>query len=134
MGPIRPMLRDAEVTEQQWRVLRVLDNAGPMEPTTLSEAALLYPPSVARIVRDLVERRLVIRSAHPTDKRRAVLSISPSGAALMKRTSAQTIAKLNDYTTQFGQERLAHLIAELQALTLAIGPSDPGVADRESEP
>ena len=81
MGPIRPMLRDADVTEQQWRVLRVLDNAGPMEPTALSEAALLYPPSVARILRDLVERGLVSRSAHPTDRRRAVLSLSPAGAA-----------------------------------------------------
>jgi homoprotocatechuate degradation regulator HpaR len=126
MGPIRPMLRDVGVTEQQWRVMRVLDNAGSLEPTTLSEAALLYPPSVARIVRELVERGLVSRLPHPTDRRRAVLSLSRSGRLLMSKTSMLTLKKLDDYAQRFGPARLAALVTELRAFSEAIREDEPG--------
>lgn len=125
MGPIRPMLRDAGVTEQQWRVLRVLDDQGQMEPTALAEAALLYAPSVARIVRDLVERGMVVRAPHGADRRRAILTLSPTGAELMHRTSELTMVKLDDYADRFGRERLLQLVAELRALIDAIGPGQP---------
>lgn len=121
MAPIRPMLRNAEVTEQQWRVLRVLDDAGQMEPTALADAALLYPPSVARIVRDLIERGLVTRTAHPTDRRRALLTLSSSAEALVRETSRQTIAQLDHYAERFGAARLDRLVEELRALIAAIG-------------
>ncbi|QNA85498.1 MarR family transcriptional regulator [Sphingomonas sp. So64.6b] len=121
MSPIRPMLRDAAVTEHQWRVLRVLDDHGYIEPTALAGTALLYAPSVARILKDLVERGLVLRAPHPGDGRRSVLSLSNAGKSLMRRTSAKTVAKLDDYTEQFGQERITALITELKALTEAIG-------------
>lgn len=121
MGPIRPMLREAAVTEQQWRVLRVLEDRGPMEPTALAEAALLYAPSVARILKELVERDMVVRASHPGDKRRAVLSLAPPGKKLMRRTSQITIAKLDEYAERFGRDRLARLVEELQALTAEIG-------------
>lgn len=133
MAPIRPMLRDAAVTEQQWRVLRVLDDRGPMEPTTLADAALLYAPSVARILKELVERGMVRRAPHPGDRRRAVLSLAPTGVALMRATSIQTMAKLDDYAERFGRDRLDRLIAELQSLIQAIGP-EPVAGDRPLQP
>jgi len=121
MAPIRPMLRDAAVTEHQWRVLRVLDDHGFIEPTALADTALLYPPNVARLLKDLVERGLVLRAPHPGDGRRSVLSLSKAGKSLMRRTSVKTVAKLDDYTRQFGQERIEALIGELKALTETIG-------------
>jgi homoprotocatechuate degradation regulator HpaR len=125
MGPIRPMLRDVGVTEQQWRVIRVLDKAGSLEPTTLSEAALLYPPSVARIVRELVERGLISRSPHPTDRRRAILSLSRSGELLMSKTSLLTLQKLDGYAERFGPARLTALVSELRAFSEAIREDEP---------
>jgi homoprotocatechuate degradation regulator HpaR len=127
MSPIRPMLRTAEVTEQQWRVLRVLGDSGPMEPTALAAEALLYAPSVARILKELVERKLVVREPHPADRRRAILSLSADGRRLVRRTSDQTAEKLNEYMDLFGRERMAALLDELQAFTRAIGPAEmPG--------
>lgn len=120
MAPIRPMLRNANVTEQQWRVLRVLDHAGPTDPTGLAEAALLFAPSVARILKELVERGLILRAPHARDRRRAVLTLSPSGKALVRETSRQTMALLTDYAARFGEQRLERLIAELRAFTAAI--------------
>ena len=120
MAPIRPVLAKAGVTEQQWRVLRVLDDSGPIDLKTLAEAALLFGPSVTRILKDLVERGLVIRQANPRDGRGAIVSLSASGQTLIADTASHTVQQLNHYARKFGDKRLKRLIAELQALTGAI--------------
>jgi homoprotocatechuate degradation regulator HpaR len=120
MAPIRPHLREAGVTEQQWRVLRVLDGAEDTDPTTLAHAALLFAPSVSRIVKDLVERGLVIRRDDPADGRRSILSLSETGRALIREAAGHTMRVLDEYEDRFGRERLARLIDELRELTAAI--------------
>lgn len=134
MAPFRPMLRDAGVTEQQWRVLRVLDNQGPTDPTRLANLALLYSPSVARILRELADRKLIIRKQDPTDLRRAVISLSNSGRALIRETSRYTVRALNEYTERFGAERLERLIDELRAFTETIAPLAPQSEQKEGRP
>jgi homoprotocatechuate degradation regulator HpaR len=120
MVPIRPMLAGAGVTEQQWRVLRVLDDAGPVDLKTLAESALLFGPSVTRILKDLVERGLVVRQPNPKDGRGAIVSLSARGRALIEETAAHTLQQLSIYSKKFGDKRLKNLIAELQALIAAI--------------
>jgi homoprotocatechuate degradation regulator HpaR len=120
MAPIRPVLTQAGVTEQQWRVLRVLDDSGPTDLKTLADSALLFGPSVTRILKDLVERGLVIRQANPKDGRGAIVSLSASGQALIAETAAHTIQQLNIYARKFGDKRLKSLIAELKAFAAAI--------------
>ena len=45
MQPIREMLAATGLTEQQWRVLRVLSEAGPVDATEVSDRAGLLLPS-----------------------------------------------------------------------------------------
>jgi homoprotocatechuate degradation regulator HpaR len=120
MAPIRPFLRAAGVTEQQWRVLRVLGDDGGIDASRLADAALLHPPSVTRILRELVERGLVARRASPDDGRRAILVLEPEGRALVERTAVHTLGVLEAIGRRFGEARLAALRAELAALTAAI--------------
>jgi homoprotocatechuate degradation regulator HpaR len=120
MAPIRPVLAEAGVTEQQWRVLRVLDDSGPTDLKTLADSALLFGPSVTRILKDLVERGFVTRQANPKDGRGAIVSLSSSGQALIAETASHTIQQLNLYARKFGDKRLKNLIAELKALAAAI--------------
>lgn len=120
MAPIRPMLAAAGVTEQQWRVLRVLDDSGPIDLKTLAESALLFGPSVTRILKDLVERGLVTRAANPKDGRGAIVSLSKSGKDLIEETASHTAQLLSLYRRKFGDKRLKKLISELKALTVAI--------------
>jgi Transcriptional regulators len=124
MAPIRPLLREAGVTEQQWRVLRVLTDEGPLEPTGLAEAALLHAPSVTRILRELGDRGFTERRRDPTDGRRAIIAISPAGRHLVTETSARTLRLLNRYREEFGNERLAALQRELRELARTIEESD----------
>lgn len=120
MAPIRPKLRDANVTEQQWRVLRVLNDRGPIDPTSLADAALLFAPSVTRILKDLVDRRLVTRAADPNDRRRSIIALTVEGRTLIAETAAHTRAMIQSYGERFGAARLDHLLAELRAFTHAI--------------
>lgn len=120
MTPIRPMLSRAGVTEQQWRVLRVLNDLGPIDLKTLAQSALLFGPSVTRILKDLIQRDLVSRQPNPLDGRGAIVSLSAKGRLLIEETASHTLQQLNRYSRRFGDKRLKGLIAELQALIAAI--------------
>ena len=83
MGPIRAMLSDVGITEQQWRVLRVLDEGGAQEPTVIAEKACLLLPSLTRILQKLSEKGFIERTPDKTDRRKQVVSITAAGAMLM---------------------------------------------------
>ncbi|MEO7467150.1 MAG: MarR family transcriptional regulator [Sphingobium limneticum] len=117
MNPIRPYLRQVGLTEQQWRVLRVLSDEGALDSTRLASAALLGPPTVTRIVRELMDRGLIER--HPDDKdgRRSLIALRHEGAALVNLTGLHTVALTELLREKFGAERLDKLRDELVALT-----------------
>lgn len=125
MAPIRPVLRDANVTEQQWRVLRVLGEQDELDAATITQLAMLLPPSVTRILRELEERKLVKRRPDDRDGRRSIVSITAKGRQLMAATAKHTRMIIAAYTEAFGQERLDNLIKELAALQAAIEPFRP---------
>lgn len=106
MAPLRVHLRRADVTEQQWRVLRVLGDGGAMDARSIARQALLYAPSVTRILKELNDRGLITRGSDPDDARRTVVSITAQGRALMEETAQHTTALLADYGQAFGEERL----------------------------
>lgn len=83
MGPIRAMLADVGITEQQWRVLRVLHEEGPLEPTRIAETACLLLPSLTRILQKLEEKGLIRRRRDAQDKRKQIIEVTPDGAALI---------------------------------------------------
>lgn len=121
MTPIRPILRDANITEQQWRVLRVLSEQESMDAATIAETALLYAQSVSRIIRELTSRGLIVKTIDKNDNRRLLILITEEGQSLLDNTKEQTLKILGGYEARFGARRLALLREELQALTLAIG-------------
>ena len=122
---IRPILRDADITEQQWRVLRVLIDEGAIDASAVASGALLRPASVTRILRELQARKLVKREADPTDARRSILRVSPTGRALVDETVEVTFQMLSRHTAAFGSKRLQSLMSELAFLTEKIkGPGE----------
>lgn len=106
MAPIRPHLRNAGITEQQWRVLRVLNDNGVLEAGAVARNALLYAPSVTRIVKDLQQRGLVDRQTDPDDARRSRISITAQGKGFVQETARETRKLLDIYDEAFGSERL----------------------------
>jgi len=117
MGPIRAMLSDAGVTEQQWRVLRVLAERGATDATEIAREACLLMPSLTRILQYLENNGLCSRSAHPTDRRRHVVEITPDGYALIDRNIDNSNRIFAELETEFGKDRIEKLLDLLNELS-----------------
>ena len=125
MAPIRPLLRQANFTEQQWRVLRVLSDGGPLDVASLAERAMLHGPSLTRILKELGDRGLTVRELDQSDRRRSIVNITPPGREAIDETAAHTVLLIKRYAEVFGRERLAALLAELAAFREALEPFAP---------
>ena len=123
--PIRRMLADAGVSEPQWRILRVLSEAGPMSGQDLARAACLQPASVSRLLQTMVEKDQIARAQDMANRRRQVVSIRPAGSEILSRYGAVSRRITDDVARRFGErnyEMLLDLLEELAALD--IGTTD----------
>jgi len=117
MAPIRDMLRASGVTEQQWRVLRILSEFGPQDLTEIARQACLLMPSLSRMIRSLADNGLVIRASDAKDRRRQTVVISPAGQQLIDDNLVQATQIAANYRNQLGAERyelLLDLLTELE--------------------
>jgi homoprotocatechuate degradation regulator HpaR len=121
MARMRPILRAHGVTEQQWRVLRILSGVKEIEVTALSRRALLHPPSLTRILRDLTSRKLVVRRSDEADMRRGLVSIAAKGRAMIEETGPEVAAANQEIDRLYGAERGKRLREMLSALEQALG-------------
>jgi homoprotocatechuate degradation regulator HpaR len=129
MARLRPVLRTHGVTEQQWRVLRTVQDLQETELTALAERVFLLPPSLSRIVRDLEARGLIVRRPSAQDQRRALVSLAPGGEALIHRVEPALQAVRLEMRRLYGVDRLRALEGLLDALEAALGPGPPTMGD-----
>ena len=120
IAPLRALLREDRITEPQWRVLRVINDRGATDATGLAEVSLLRAPSVTRILKELEERKLIIREPDANDRRRTLVALSPEGREFVRATSRSMMHLLREYSTRFGPDRLERLADELRALSAAV--------------
>ncbi len=120
LAPMRPRLREHHITEPQWRAMRVLNDRGSIDATSLSDVAFLHAPSVTRILRELERRKLVVREPDANDKRRTLVALTSGGRELVKLISRDVLRVMREYSERFGDQRLERLSDELRALSAAI--------------
>ncbi|MCU9836450.1 homoprotocatechuate degradation operon regulator HpaR [Ruegeria sp. WL0004] len=116
MGPIRAILMDVGITEQQWRVLRVLEEEGPQDPTRIADQACLLLPSLTRILQKLEEKDLITRQPDPGDRRKQIVNITPAGAKIIRDNLGASQAVFDDIRTQLGADRFETLLDLLNEL------------------
>ena len=80
-------MRDAGLRPDEYAAYSVLFEAGPITQTRLARQLGLPLTTVADHVRAMDERRHLRRSAHPTDGRSTLLSLSASGLRAHRRAS-----------------------------------------------
>ena len=116
MVRFRPILAAHNVTEQQWRVIRVLGEDSPLDATTVAERSNILTPSLTRIIRTLEERSLIGRNRDEVDGRRLVLTITPQGAALIRNVVPDANRIYAAIADEFGAKRLQALLDTLDDL------------------
>lgn len=109
MAYFRPHLRDYNLTEQQWRVLRALTSVNEITTTDLAESTVILGPSLTRILRDLEDRKLIQRWTCPDDGRRSMVMISKSGANLITQVGVRSELIYAEITHAFGHKNMEEL-------------------------
>lgn len=133
MRHFRVALRQHDLTEQQWRVLRALSSVGEIEIADLARSTFLLGPSLSRILKDLEARALIRRRTDETDQRRALIAIAPAGRALMEIVAPQSEAIYAQITGRFGADRLAQLQDMLRDLERDMAAFSPGEATDQGD-
>lgn len=116
MTPIRVMLSGADITEQQWRVLRVLEEFGPLEASKLAENACLLLPSQTRIVQNLVVKGLVVRQNNPNDRRKHTIEITEDGKKIIEENLDEAAELARNLERVMGKDGIENLLKQLKVL------------------
>jgi homoprotocatechuate degradation regulator HpaR len=110
MQQFRPHLASLGVTEQQWRVLRVIGEDGPSEAGAVAQRTCILPPSLSRIIKTLVAMKLLATENHRKDGRRTIIQLTASGEKLLAQALPQTSEIYARLEKCVGQEKLKKLL------------------------
>ncbi|MFT0545737.1 homoprotocatechuate degradation operon regulator HpaR [Allopusillimonas ginsengisoli] len=105
----RPILSSAGITEQQWRVLRILFDEKHLDAATLAKRAQVLSPSLTRMLRVLEESSFVERHSDPQDLRRQIIRLSALGRKTVIRLSPQIEAVYLELETAIGPRLLSSI-------------------------
>jgi DNA-binding MarR family transcriptional regulator len=120
-----------EVSLKEYDVLYTLKKAGcALRMTDLNQAVLLSQPALSRLADRLETRGLVQRATDPTDRRGALVSLTPDGAAVQQRIGTRHARSVQQrMTAALTDEEMSTL--RLLCDRLSAAQSDPLRLDSE---
>ncbi len=130
MARFRPILNAHGITEQQWRIVRAMLEAGPLEPRQIGEICRISSASLAGILARMEEARLVTRARLDHDQRRVRVSLTPKSRALAARMAPrieETYRLIEERIGAAFVERFYGALDELIA-SLEVEEAGPGEA------
>ncbi|MBO0214180.1 homoprotocatechuate degradation operon regulator HpaR [Vibrio sp. Vb2880] len=79
----RPILAENNLTEQQWRILRVIDSMGELDLSTLSKETYILSPSLTGIINRLEKQGLVTKRKSVHDGRQININMTEKSVSLV---------------------------------------------------
>ena len=127
MAHFRPIVKRHNLTEQQWRIVRILAENPSMDFHDLAWRACILRPSLTGILTRMERDGLVLRLKPVNDQRKLYLSLTPAGLALYESAQAQVEEAYRQIEAQFTAEKmrpLTTLLEEFIALGVPAGRGD----------
>jgi DNA-binding MarR family transcriptional regulator len=84
----------SELSPSQGAALAMLERHGPLSPSELAAREQIKRPTATKVIARLVAAGYAERTADPTDKRCALVTVTPEGVALLRRVRALKTAYL----------------------------------------
>lgn len=109
MAHTRPSLRGHGLSDQQWRVLRVLGELGTVETGRVAREASILGPSLTGVLARMERDGLVRRERDPADQRRTVVEATAKGLKLVEKLSHTIEAHYAWMEKSLGKEKLSQL-------------------------
>lgn len=109
MTYFRPSLQEVGLTEQQWRVIRILGQDGELESTLLAEKSCILKPSLTGIIRRLCDMNLLERQRSDIDQRFVLIRLTEAGKEIFEVMSAKTETCYQEISKKIDDEKLDQL-------------------------
>ena len=116
MAHTRPGLREHGLSDQQWRVLRVLGEHGVVETGRVAREAFILGPSLTGVLNRMERDGLVRRKRDATDQRRTVVEPTAKGRKAVTKLSHGIEAHYAFMEKSLGKQKLARLYTLLDAV------------------
>ena len=116
MARTRPSLRQHGLSDQQWRVLRVLGEHGMMETGRVAREATILGPSLTGVLARMERDGLIRRQRDPADQRRTVVEATAKGLKMVDRLSGHVAGHYQWLEESLGKQKLAQLYELLDEL------------------
>ncbi len=114
---VRPVLAEHGLTEQQWRVLKVLDEHGERSAQDIAAESCILSPSLSRILARLEADGLILRKSDSSDQRALVIKLSAKGKRVYKKIEPLVVRQFEKLGESLGEKTLGNLVAVLQEFT-----------------
>ena len=119
MTQFRPILNNARITDQQWRIIRLLAENGTLDFQDLANQACILRPSLTGILTRLEKVGYVVRLKPSNDQRRVYLKLTGEGEKLHRTTCDQVDARYDVIESVLSKDKLKQLqslLGELSAI------------------
>ena len=114
---------DYQLSQSAREVLAVVEGAGePLEPTVIAQRLLITTASMTTLLDTLEKRGLVRRLAHPEDRRKRLIDITPAARQIVDEFlpsfHARERAVITSALTVAEQRALLRLLAKVQRVAI----------------
>jgi homoprotocatechuate degradation regulator HpaR len=134
MAHTRPSLRRHGLSDQQWRVLRVLgehaDESAGVETGRVAREAYLLGPSLTGVLARMERDGLIERQRCAQDARRTVVKATPSGLAKVQALSETIEAHYAWMEQELGKTKLRALYELLDGV-IALEAQDTALSEKD---
>ena len=112
----RPIFHRFGLTEQQWRILRVVSDQERLEQHEIASLCQISGPSLSNILSRLEEVGYVMRDRSEDDHRKVFVTLGRRGQALVGEVAPHVDARYRDIERTLGKELMSSLIEVLDRL------------------
>jgi homoprotocatechuate degradation regulator HpaR len=119
MSHFKPILQHFNLTEQQWRILRELDQHHRLEPRQICQLCQIMSSSMAGVLARMEELELIERVRVSGDQRRVLVSLSAKGDQLIEQIAPLIDVQYRRIEQAYGQQTVDALILALEGFIAA---------------
>lgn len=124
MRRFRPLISEEGLTEQQWRILRVLAERSPLEPGEIANACSILSPSLTGILARMASVDLISRTQSSSDQRRQSVDLTARSREIVERMIPRIEAEYRRLDADWGADTVNALHAMLdRVMALEAGPA-----------
>ncbi len=122
MRYFRKCLKDHGLTEQQWRVIRVLNEWGELETGRIAVESCILAPSLSGVLDRMERNDLIVRHRLAIDQRKVFVGLTDRSRDLVDHISRSIESQYGTLEKQLGRDGLLNAYALLDQLISLPGP------------